>query len=119
MIDFDKPVQTRSGVPVRVLCTDAPGPQPVVGIVPGEDPGVEVWSLDGSYVPAGTRGAREPSGRDLINVPLHTHKFVGHRSLLTPNARIYGTAEAAADDGQVIKLTIDEAGKLVSSEVLP
>ena len=33
MIDFSKPVKTRDGRAVRILCTDAPGGWPVVGIV--------------------------------------------------------------------------------------
>jgi hypothetical protein len=45
-IDFTKPVTTRDGCPVRILCTDRPGEFPVVGLV-GED--VYAWTLDGGF----------------------------------------------------------------------
>lgn len=66
VIDFKKPVQTRDGVPVRILCTDGPTiymgyAQPVVGVTLDSSP--MSWSADGLYNPPGI------SGMDLINVP--------------------------------------------------
>lgn len=43
-IDWGRPVQTVAGKPVRVLCTDAGGERPVVGLI-GDYPAR--WSLDG------------------------------------------------------------------------
>lgn len=33
MFDFTKPIFTKVGNPVRILCTDAPGSYPIVGLV--------------------------------------------------------------------------------------
>lgn len=47
-IDWNKPVQTVCGKPVRILCTDAPGPYPVVGYVhEADDVCTQSWTLDG------------------------------------------------------------------------
>ena len=45
MIDFNKPVQTRSGSPVRILCTDAKMDWPIVGLVEltNDDEIVLIW----------------------------------------------------------------------------
>ena len=48
MIDFTKPVQTRSGKSVRILCTDGPQECEVVGIVEGEHV-VRTWELNGLH----------------------------------------------------------------------
>lgn len=65
-IDFTKPVQTRDGRKVRILCTDADctylgQPQPIIGVVGTHAP--TSWSADGVYAD-GTY-----SNNDLINVP--------------------------------------------------
>lgn len=62
MIDWTKPVRT-VGLkdPVRILCTDAPGRQPIVGIVKDE---VLQWTPGGSLFLE-----PEPSGLDVENVP--------------------------------------------------
>lgn len=67
-IDWNKPVQTKDGRKVRVLCTDSKGYFPIVGLVvseDGESEDVVYWPLTG-----------ELAGRpdhdyqlDLINVP--------------------------------------------------
>ena len=73
-IDFTKPVQTRGGLPVRILCTDCKSVQyPVVGLVSlGRDGLLEVlrtFTLDGKY---STDCAEQED--DLINVPeRHKH----------------------------------------------
>jgi hypothetical protein len=62
--DLTKPVQTRDGRPVRILCTDAPGPFPVVGLINGEDLTGFRWTPSGrsNYGP-------HESPEDLANVP--------------------------------------------------
>ena len=70
MIDWTKPVQTRDGRKVRVLCTDAPGDFPVVGIV-------EAGDIDGAYVSSWRKNGRlsltddecYQYTHDLSNVP--------------------------------------------------
>lgn len=54
MLDFSKPVTTRDGRKVRILCTDAPGPFPVVGYIIGNDPFGSIrlctWASNGCVV---------------------------------------------------------------------
>lgn len=47
-IDWTKPVQTRDGRKVRVLCTDGPEKHPVIGIVEGCGY-PNSWAIDGTY----------------------------------------------------------------------
>lgn len=73
MIDFTKPVQTRDGRKVRILCTDSDHPHyPVVGLVENISSGT--WTLDGKYqiAPVDT-GVDEV---DLINVPEELSGYV-------------------------------------------
>jgi hypothetical protein len=71
MLDLTKPVQTREGHKVRILCTNrAGGLYPIVALV-DEGRGIEVtgsWTRDGLNV------VGDPSPRDLINVPPPTTK---------------------------------------------
>lgn len=65
-IDWDKPVQTRDGRSVRILCTDMEGgSDTVAGIVKDTDSGFETaesWRPDGRYF-------SDESPTDLVNVP--------------------------------------------------
>lgn len=72
MIDFSKPVQTRDGVLVRILCTDRKGSLPVLGLLPHpstEGERVLSWRADGSS-PYSTKGY------DLENVPDRHVKYL-------------------------------------------
>jgi hypothetical protein len=65
MIDLTKPVQTRDGRRVRILCADAKGDFPIIGAVEERD-GTERsvnWMRDGRYLCSG------PSTSDLLNRP--------------------------------------------------
>lgn len=46
-IDFTKPVRTKDGKSVRILCTDALGCYPVIGLIDGH--GSYSWALDGTF----------------------------------------------------------------------
>ena len=66
-LDLSRPITTRDGAPVRIICTDADLtinniPQPLVGIL-GDS--VQSWCLDGKYNPH----ADGPSDMDLVNTP--------------------------------------------------
>lgn len=67
-IDFNKPVRTRHGHHVRILCTDAGGRYPVIGLRtnPNDSRGelLEQWTEDGSYV----HDDDKPHCLDLVNV---------------------------------------------------
>lgn len=52
-IDWTKPVRTKDGRAVRVLCTDGPGYYPVAGYIEGDiEP--QTWALDGEFLLGGT-----------------------------------------------------------------
>jgi hypothetical protein len=61
MIDFTKPVTTRDGRPVRILCTDGPSSDfPVIGIVDGWRSKINCWKINGRFLPG------EETAQDLI-----------------------------------------------------
>ena len=65
-LDFSKPVQTRAGQPVRILCTDRKHPNyTVIGLI--EIDGVDItkyWTEDGHYF-----STRKEDYLDLIQAP--------------------------------------------------
>lgn len=68
MIDFTKPVFTKSGHKVTILTISLKAHQPVVGIYHGEDgEEVEQWSLHGKFFVDA-----EEAGLDLTNEPPKT-----------------------------------------------
>lgn len=104
-IDWTKPVRTKDGRAVRVLCTDGPGEYPVVGFINGID-GPECWHADGRYF--------ESFGddRDLENAPQRIQReywvnvYDGVAELYTYHSR----KEADENAGQrfaCVKITID------------
>lgn len=64
-IDFTKPVQTRDGRKVRIICTDGPKGRPIVGIK--EDSDVMCWASDGMHC------GLPPCDSDLLNAPPVKH----------------------------------------------
>lgn len=63
-LDRSKPVQTRNGVPVRIITwTEGTAEYPVVGVVEGSST-VQCWTSEGTYL--GTGGE---DYMDLVNVP--------------------------------------------------
>lgn len=103
-IDFTKPLQTRDGKKVRLLCTDAREPYPVIALI-------EETKLPGCFTSDGrdTRGSE--SSWDLINVPEEV--MVDRWMNVYPeSAFVYNTKElaiGARDKGSVtlhIKRTV-------------
>ena len=68
-LDLTKPVQTRDGRKVRVLCTDGPGEWPVIGIVDDGHDDVHRWPLNGRG------GLWGDLSIDLINTPATPRTF--------------------------------------------
>ena len=63
MIDFNKPVRTKSGEPVEIVTTEGREPYPVIGYV--EDSDVpECWAKDGRY-----KDEEVTLSLDLENIP--------------------------------------------------
>lgn len=70
-LDLTKPVQTRDGRPVRILCTDRKGEFPIVGLIASnyDDDIVRCWPVSGIYDLDRLRHL------DLINVPPKPVKY--------------------------------------------
>lgn len=64
MTDFTKPIQTRGGEKVRILCTDAPGDYPIVGLIGGNHV-PETWTAKGYHL----NWDETPHVMDLVNIP--------------------------------------------------
>lgn len=67
-LDLTKPVQTRQGQPVRVLCSDRAHPEyPVIALVRMQNGTefLETYTADGKRVPS----AADDSLNNLVNVP--------------------------------------------------
>ena len=77
-LDLTKPVQTRSGHPARILCTDLVsyiGRYPIVAAVRYDGDSHEslhVYTRDGKYIEID----KDEDPRDLVNVPAVRHEFV-------------------------------------------
>lgn len=75
MIDFNKPVQTRDGRKVRILCTDCKSPlYPVVTLIKCENGSEQIvaHTLEGVWLVGSA-----PHRNDLVNVPQrHKHADV-------------------------------------------
>lgn len=101
MLDLTKPVQTRDGRPVRLLCTDANSRFPVTGLVsqPQGNDVVGTWTVEGSYL---DEPGEDPL--DLVNVSVRHEGWVNIRrfedrpaGLCLETPRVYATrAEADA-----------------------
>lgn len=59
-LDLTKPMRPRNGNEVRILCTDGPGDEPIVGFYNGD---LLRWSREGFYL-----GSQSPCHIDLVNV---------------------------------------------------
>ncbi len=117
--DPTKPCQTRSGVPVRILCTDGPLPLPVIAVKGSE---VIRRDFDGKGPPG------LGNEYDIINVPDKTVRFlnIGKSQLKSANNSSAGrVVEAYGRDHDnpvpagyhTVKLTLEE-GVLVAAEVI-
>ena len=65
MTDLTKPVETRDGRAVRLLCTDVPFGQPVLGVIEHTH-SITKWSAEGAFVSAAY--GNKPCAFDLVNV---------------------------------------------------
>lgn len=101
MIDFTKPVQTRSGIPVTILTTQVRGSRyPVIGYL-GQETIFSEWTSDGRWL----YSSRDPNPKDIINVP---EKRTAYVNIVkgAKRVRLYRTAQEAASafdqDGPLI-----------------
>lgn len=104
-LDLSKPVQTRDGRKVRILCTDAAEPWPVVGVLPRQmRPGDFIGRWD-------TEGRSQDGTTDIVNAPDPSFWLnIYERGCLSPNA----------DDGSILKVpaaTKDEADERAAQQM--
>ena len=104
-IDWTKPVRTKDGRAVRVLCTDGPGDYPVIGIV-DDTPVPQTWTLDGCF------WAKEFSECYLENAPQRIKKTLWMNIFNDGSFDLFGAKEDAdADRGDrvfaCVKIAID------------
>lgn len=105
MLNFDRPITTVSGRKVRILCTDAPGTYPVVGIVEGcSSP--STWTKEGvlhihNSVSDLNLVNRVEKRSIWVNVYPNKYKDASHRSR--------GAADECSDDNRIacIELTYE------------
>lgn len=112
-LDLTKPVQTRDGRPVRILCVDRKGSLPVVGLVPDRKNGVEwphCWTADGHH---GHSLMSDERGHDLINVPPKPVKYYAH-VYRRPNGCVW-IGNCGADDGKRVPPSCDGRSEFVKT----
>lgn len=121
MIDPTKQVQTRSGVPVRILTWRGGTKRyPIVGVIesPDAEEALCSWTDEGAYF-AGSLGQRE---EDLVNVPVQEVTWTRIYGDGTIGSFAFSCRKAALDVGVPIPLIklikrVWEDGKVVSVEL--
>lgn len=103
MIDLTKKVQTKNGLPVRILCTDRKGSFPVCGLVSdiyGEE--LYGWQADGS------RRGWGGGPYDLINIPEKHEAWVNiYADLKGPFHPNRGLADTGASVGRLACVRVE------------
>ena len=107
-IDWTKPVRTKDGQAVRVLCTDGPNTMyPVIGVVCGSA-ATYTWSIDGKYCTNGTNAEI-----NLENAPTRIQReywvcvYPGDIGLLWESREEALRMSKDADPIAIVKITID------------
>lgn len=86
-VDFNKPVQTKFGLPVRILCVDrkTSTDYPILGLVLDDDvENVETWCENGQYY-----NSNQSHKYDLVNVPKKHKRVVRIYKNTTSNYNTY------------------------------
>ena len=85
-LDLAKPVQTREGDPVRIICTDRKGEYPIIGLITSDNGNghedVRAWPIDGQF------HSKNMQHLDLINVPQEAVKYYVN-VYIAPNGNLY------------------------------
>lgn len=72
MIEMGKQYRTKSGEPMRILCVDAPGPEPVIAITDGGFYTLVKYDANGRHM----GGAQNRADWDLVEVPAKKEKYL-------------------------------------------
>lgn len=115
-LDLTKPVQTRDGRPVRILCLDFASPLSIVYAIKNNDGSEQLHSC----YPNGIKQPHVESWCDLINAPPKPVKYYAH-VYRRPNGCVW-IGNCGADDGKRVPPSCDgrsEFVKTIEFEVQP
>lgn len=109
-LDLTKPVQTREGDPVRIICTDRKGEYPIIGLITSDNGNghedVRAWPIDGQF------HSKNMQRLDLINVPPKPVKY-----FVNVYRHTNGITVGAANPDKPINTTADNFIKTIEFEV--
>lgn len=114
-LDLTKPVRTRDGRPVRILCTDANGPAPIFALVKTSDfrDDVHRYKADGKLNQIGISRGDDPL--DLVNVPETTSVYAAvYPYRADPYAKLFeydclaDAALEAGERGRVLEIVYED-----------
>lgn len=92
MISMDKACKTRDGRKVRILCTDAPGPYPVIGYVEYRDRWSDphAWDRHGKWMNGGDANLLDlvevRSAEDVVFESLRDHFYLAQDTAIATAA---------------------------------
>lgn len=109
-LNLSRPVQTRDGRKVRIICTDGPafcGEQPITGFIEGNNI-ADNWQAGGNYWRKCTIGQLDQS-KDLINVPEKRVVWVNiyEQPLAIAAHGSRGTADKSASVGRIACVRVE------------
>lgn len=113
-LDLTKPVRTRDGRPVRILCTDAAGSAPIFALVRQSAAREDVYRyrLDGSL---NDTGPRRDDPLDLVNSPEATSVYAAvYPYRADPYAKLFecdclaDAAFQAGERGRVLEIVYED-----------
>ncbi len=104
-IDWKKPVQTKGGVSVRILCIDAAGEFPVIGLIAGQHP--YVWTRDG--IPE-VGGYGDEDSLEIVNSPPKEKFYISVKEDGSYQSDVQGLTHTPTDMAQI---TVDPEGKTI------
>lgn len=92
----NRPVQTREGLPARIICTDRKGRYPIVALVYQADGCLAGEEVTLYYRKSGKFATSEKESRfDLVNVPLTSEEYVAKKGAVCP---VCGTDDITGGD---------------------
>ena len=113
-IDFSKPVRTKAGTPVRIICTDREGEYPVIGLIRVQGTyrwieDIRTWTIDGEAYVGSTN-----NNNDLENTPQEMsrwmnlyRKTIGEKHFKYFNGSFFDTRLEAKKEGKASAYYVD------------
>lgn len=107
-LDLNKPVQTRAGLPARIICTDRKSDNyPVIGLITDLDgrERYETYTMQGTYHAYAT----SPSPEDLVNVLERKSQFINvyHDNHHLPRRTLEHAIASRAFNGNTVEFIFE------------